>query len=78
MLIARDPDHVNRTLNVKELLVIPHDGGWAVKRPDAERTSAVTATQAEAIVRAREIEPSATIRAQNRHGEFRRLNPKAS
>jgi putative transcriptional regulator len=78
MLIARDPDHVNRTLNVKELLVVPHDDGWAVKRPDAERSSAVTATQAEAIERAREIEPSATIRAQNRRGEFRRLNPKAS
>jgi len=78
MLIARDPDHVNRTLNVKELLVVPLDGGWAVKRPDAERSSAVTATQAEAIERAREIEPGATIRAQNRRGEFRRLNPKAS
>lgn len=77
-LIARDPGHVNRTLNVKELFVVRQDGGWAVKRPDAERSSAVTATQAEAIERAREIEPSATIRAQNRHGEFRRLNPRAS
>jgi putative transcriptional regulator len=78
MLIARDPDHVNRTLNVKELLVVPHDSGWAVKRPDAERSSAVTATQAEAIERARAMEPGATIRAQNRHGEFRLLNPKVS
>jgi len=63
---------------IRRVLVVPHDNGWAVKRPDAERSSAVTATQAEAIERAREIEPSATIRAQNRHGEFRRLHPKAS
>lgn len=72
-LIARDPDHVSRTLNTKELFVVRHDEGWAVKRPDAERSSAVALTQAEAIERAREIEPSATIHVQNRHGEFRRL-----
>src|ERR1017187_6426411 len=71
-LIARDPDHVNRTLNMKELLVVRHDDGWAVKRPDAERSSAVTVTQAEAIEHARQMEPSATVHVQNRHGEFRR------
>jgi putative transcriptional regulator len=70
-LIARDPEHVGRTLNMKDLFVVRHDGGWAVK--GAERTTGVSATQAEAIERAREIEPSATIHVQNRHGEFRRL-----
>jgi len=77
-LIARDPDHVNRTLNMKETFVVRHDGGWAVKRPGAERSSAVTATQAEAIERAREMEPGATIHVQNRHGAQRaRLKPRA-
>ena len=52
-LIARDPEHVNRTLNMREIFVVRHDDGWAVKRPDAERSSAVTATQAEAIELAR-------------------------
>jgi putative transcriptional regulator len=70
-LIARDPEHVGRTLNMKDLFVVRHDGGWAVK--GAERTTGVSATQAEAIERAREIEPSATIHVQNRHGEFRRM-----
>jgi len=74
-LIARDPAGVSRTLNRKELFVVRHDDGWAVKRPNAERNSAVAATQAEAIERAREMEPGATIHVQNRHGEFRRLSP---
>jgi putative transcriptional regulator len=73
-LIARDPEHVGRTLNMKELFIVRLDGGgWAVRRPGAERSTAVTATQAEAIKRARQMEPSATIRVQNRHGEFRSL-----
>jgi len=75
-LIARDPEHVNRALNANEVFVVRHEAGWAVKRPDAERSSAVTATQAEAIERAREMEPSATVRVQNRHGEFRRVDPR--
>ena len=36
--------------------VTPHpDGGWQVEKPNADRASARTATQAEAIDRAREI-----------------------
>jgi hypothetical protein len=60
---------------VKELFIVHHDGGWAVKRPDAERSSAVVPTQAEAIERARELEPNAVLHVQNRHGEFRPLTP---
>ena len=60
---------------MKELFVVHHDEGCAVKRPDGERSSAVTGTQAEAIERARQMEPNATIHVQNRHGEFRRLTP---
>ena len=60
---------------MKEIFVVDHPDGWAVKRPDAERSSAVTVTQAEAIERARELEPNAVIHVQGRHGEFRRLTP---
>ena len=59
----------------KELFVVHHDGGWAVRRPVAQRSSALAPTQAEAIELARELEPRATLHVQNRHGEFRRLTP---
>jgi hypothetical protein len=59
----------------KELFVVHHGNGWAVKRPDAERSSAVAATQAEAIAQVRDLEPDAVIHVQNRHGEFRQLTP---
>jgi hypothetical protein len=37
------------------------DGQYAVTRPDADRASAITQTQAEAIQRAGEIAPTAAI-----------------
>jgi hypothetical protein len=36
------------------------EGDFAVRRPDAERASAVVRTQAEAIARARELNPNKT------------------
>lgn len=40
----------------QERHVTPHpDGGWQVARPDADRASALTPTQADGIERAREI-----------------------
>lgn len=62
-------------MSQKELFVVNHRQGWAVKRPDAERSSALAQTQADAIELARELEPRAVIHVQNRHGEFRRLTP---
>jgi hypothetical protein len=59
----------------KKLFVVHHHNAWAVKRPEAERSSALAQTQAEAIERARELEPRAVIHVQNRHGEFRQLTP---
>jgi hypothetical protein len=38
-----------------------NDGDYAIRRPGAERASGVEQTQAEAIERAREIEPNASI-----------------
>lgn len=37
------------------------EGDYAVRRPNSERASAVTGTQSEAIDRARQIDPDATI-----------------
>lgn len=37
------------------------EGDYAVRRPDSERASDVRDTQAEAIERAREIDPNAAI-----------------
>jgi hypothetical protein len=40
------------------------EGDYAVRRPDSERASATESTQAEAIERAREIDPDATIQVE--------------
>jgi hypothetical protein len=37
------------------------DGRYNVSKPNAERPSAVTETQAQAIARAKEIDPNATV-----------------
>lgn len=62
-------------MSQKNIFVVHHGNAWAVKRPDAERSSAVTRTQAEAIERARALEPNAVVHVQSRHGEFRPLTP---
>jgi hypothetical protein len=62
-------------MSQRELFVVHHDSGWAVRRPDAQRSSALAPTQAKAIELARELEPRAILHVQNRHGEFRRLTP---
>jgi hypothetical protein len=40
------------------------EGDYAVRRPDSERASATESTKAEAIERAREIDPDATIQVE--------------
>jgi Uncharacterized protein conserved in bacteria (DUF2188) len=40
------------------------EGDYAVRRPDSERASATEPTQAEAIERARQIDPDATIQVE--------------
>jgi hypothetical protein len=44
------------------------DGRYNVLRPEAERASAVTDTQREAIGRAKEIAPNATVHIQRVRG----------
>ncbi len=58
-----------------EVFVIHHDDSWAVKKPNAERSSAVFNTQAEAIQRARELAGRGTLHIQGRRGKFRSETP---
>lgn len=55
--------------------VVPDpDGGWNIKKPDAQRSSGHFDTQAEAINRAREIVHNAgggELRIHGRNGEIR-------
>lgn len=54
--------------------VVKREAGWAVEKPDAERASAVTRTQAEAEKRAKEIVHNlggGEVRVQNRRGRWR-------
>jgi Uncharacterized protein conserved in bacteria (DUF2188) len=53
---------VNMPKNNKQIYIErKDDGDYAVRRGGADRASAVTDTQAEAIARAREIAPDAPI-----------------
>ncbi len=69
------------TRKKEELYVERRDeGDYAVRRPGSERASAVLPTQAEAIERAKEIDPNAAIhvervRETNRGGRDKWQNP---
>ena len=53
------------------VVVLPYRGGWAVKRPHAQRASAICDTQTQAIHRARELAGQGAIRIQGRNGKPR-------
>ena len=57
----------------KQILVVKHPEGWAVKRPGAERASFVTSTQAESISQGRRMSQAegAELTIQGRNGQFR-------
>jgi len=58
-----------------EVYVVQQGGDWAVKRPNAERASAVLPTQRDAIERAKEIAGRGPIHIQGRNGKFRTITP---
>lgn len=58
-----------------EVYVVQHPDGWAVKKPNAERASAVAPTQQEAVERAKEIAGRGPIHIQGRKGKFRTITP---
>ena len=56
-----------------EYFVEPHEDGWAVKLPHAERASAVERTQQDAIKRAKHFAPEGVIHVKQHDGKFRRV-----
>lgn len=58
-----------------DVYVVHHDERWAIKKPNAERASAVADTQQEAIERAKELAGRGSIHVQGRHGKFRTITP---
>jgi hypothetical protein len=51
--MSKEKDH--------KFFIEPHKDGFAVLRPDAQRPSAVEPTQADAIDRAKQIDPKAGL-----------------
>jgi hypothetical protein len=56
-----------------EYFVEPHEKGWAVKLPHAERASAVEPTQKKAIDQAKRFAPEGVIHVKQQDGKFRRV-----
>jgi hypothetical protein len=49
------------------------DGRWSIKKPHAERSSAVEDTQREAITRAKNLAPEGDIKVKGLDGKFRHI-----
>ena len=49
------------------------DGRWGIKKPHAERSSAIEDTQLEAIGRAKELAPEGDIKLKGLNGKFRHI-----
>jgi hypothetical protein len=55
--------------------VVRHDGGWAVKKPHAERASGLFENQAEAIDRAKVLAGRGQVIVHGLHGKIRKITP---
>ncbi len=55
--------------------VVPTDDGWAVKKPHAERASALFERQAEAIDRAKGLAGRGEVIVHGANGKIRKLTP---
>ena len=56
--------------NSNPLFVVQHPDGWAVKKPNAARASAVLSTKKKAVKRAKAIAVKATVHVQRKDGKF--------
>lgn len=57
-----------------ELIIEPRDDGrWSVKKPHAERASAVEDTQNKAVKRAKQLAPEDDIKLKGLKGKFRHI-----
>lgn len=60
-----------------ELIIEPRDDGrWGVKKPHAERSSAVEDTQQKAIKKAKKLAPEGDIKLKGLNGKFRHIQHK--
>jgi Uncharacterized protein conserved in bacteria (DUF2188) len=55
-----------------DYFVEPRGGKWIVKKPHAERVSAIVDTQKEAIDKAKAFAPEGVINVKSRDGKFRK------
>jgi hypothetical protein len=57
-----------------ELIIEPRDDGrWNIKKPHAERASAVEDTQNKAVKRAKKLAPEGDIKLKGLNGKFRHI-----
>jgi len=57
-----------------ELIIEPRDDGrWGIKKPHAERASAVEDTQKRAVKRATQLAPEGDIKLKGLNGKFRHI-----
>jgi hypothetical protein len=57
-----------------ELIIEPTDDKrWRIKKPHAERASAIEDTQKDAIDRAKELAPEGDIKVKGKNGKFRKI-----
>jgi hypothetical protein len=56
----------------EDVFVVKQGTEWAVKKPHAERASALLPTQAEAVERAKELAGRGEIHVQGRDGKFKK------
>jgi hypothetical protein len=61
--------------NHNDVFVVKQGDDWAVKKPHAERASAILPTQAKAIERAKELAGRGEIHVQGRDGKFKPNRP---
>ena len=62
---------IMKSHNKKDVFVVQHPDGWAVKKPHAGRASAVLPTKQEAVKRAKEIAGHGSIRVQGTDAKFK-------
>jgi hypothetical protein len=59
------------TSNNGDVFVVQHPEGWAVRKRNSLRASAVTATQKEAVHRAKKAAGKGSVRVQGKDGKFK-------
>ena len=54
----------------EDVFVVPRGDQWVVKKPHAERASAVLPTKADALKRAKELAGRGEVHVQGKNGKF--------